>query len=565
MDGKIVVYTSLTGKRDNLRDEQKKGKADFICYSDSKLDSDTWTIKPACNLFFDNNRNAKIHKVLAHQYLDYDYSIWIDGSVLIKTAPEILIEKYLKNHDIAVFKHREKRDCIYKEFEICYKKNLDDRDLMKEQIDHYKAIGYPEDSGLFECGVLIRRHNKRVEDFNNLWWGEISRYSKRDQLSFCYCLSKSNVKVKPMEGDFWNNNNFALLPRSAISSVKTIPRPVKRLVISGDIRVIMNCSTAWKGQVLSVGDEAQVENKVAQRWINRGIAHYFDIKDLARNGKLSKAPKRKFTRHPKVSIIVLVRNEIEYIKKCFNSINKYTSDYELIVINNGAGKDTKKYLRSLKKFNMTVITNKENMGFSYGCNQGVMVAKSDYMCFLNSDTIVTPHWLDKLMLAFKTKKDCGIVGPSTSYCGSLQSIGTLSGQRHKLTEKEINQIAVNLPEQTIKYDSLQGFCMVIKKTILNKGGVFNYKRFKLGCTEEIELLWRLRNITGCTCYWVKDAYVHHFGHVVFNELGIDVNKYNKKERLKWFDNRDKEGPQFVINDVEIKDKYVRKVVKQKLS
>lgn len=553
MDGKIVVYTALTGNRDFLKDEQQKGKADFICYSDKKLESDTWEIRPTCDLFVDNNRNAKIHKVLAHQFLDYDYSIWIDGSVIIKTDPEIIVEKYLKNHDMAVFKHREKRDCIYKEFEICYKKNLDDRDLMKEQIDHYKAIGYPEDSGLFECGVLIRKHNKRVEDFNNMWWGEISRYSKRDQLSFCYCLSKSKVKVRSMDGDFSNNDNFTLVMRSK-NPIK--PKPIKKLFIGGDIKVVMNCSTSFGNQALSAGDMVQVQGKVAQRWVSRGLAHYFNTESLLKSGKSNK--KTKFTRHPKVSIVVLVRNELDYIKKCFDSINKCTADYELIVINNGGGKKTKDYLRSLKKFNLTVITNKENMGFSYGCNQGIKVAKHEYICFLNSDTIVTPRWLDKLMAPFKVYKDCGMVGPSTSYCGSLQSIGTLSAQRHKVSVKEINKIAESLPEGIIKYDSLQGFCMVIKKEILDKGGVFNYKRFKLGCTEEIELLWRLRLLNRCSSYWVKDSYVHHFGHVVFNELGIDVNKYNKEERLKWFNSRDKEGPQFIKNDVKIDNKYVER-------
>ena len=565
MAGKIVVYTSITGGKDHLKDEQTTGKADFICFTDRKIESKVWTIKPACELSKDSNRNAKIHKVLAHQYIgEYGYSIWIDGNIYLNIPPEVLIEKYLQNRDIAVFNHFQDRGCLYKEAEACIRLKRDDHETIYQQVSSYREKGYPEDNGLSECTVILRRHNKRIEAFNNDWWSEISRHSYRDQISFNFVLSKLNIKPEIMEGNIKDNNYFRRIVHNGHEVVK-----VKReapIPVDGFVDMIINRQTTFQSSPLMPGDRKLVPVRVGQRWNTNGIAHYFDIETLVKSGKMNarNPTKYKFGKHPKVSIVVLVRNEIDYFKKCFDSVHKYTSDYELIVIDNGAGQKTKDYLKSLEKFNLTVITNEENKGFSYGCDQGIKVAKHDYICFLNSDTVVTPLWLDKLMRAFEVKKDCGMSGPSTSFCGSIQSIKTLASQRHKLTEKEINQISGSLSEGILQYDNLQGFCMVIKKEILDKGGVFNYKRFKLGCSEETELLWRLRLLTGCQSYWVKDAYVHHFGDVVFKELGINSSAYNKKERMKWWDNKETEGPQFVENDVEIKEKYVKKVIKQKL-
>ena len=567
MAGKIVVYTAITGSKDHLKDEQITGKADFICYSDKDIDSKIWTIRPACGLFNDDNRNAKIHKVLAHQYIDeYDYSIWIDGNIYLNIPPEELIERYLKNSDIAVFNHFQNRGCLYKEAETCIQLKRDDYETIYEQVTRYKEKGYPEDNGLYEGTVILRRHTNKVKAFNNSWWSEICRHSRRDQISFNFVLSQLNIRPEIMEGNIKDNNYFRRIPHNGHLKQK-VPReyePVK--IREGLIDVIINRPTSYQGEAIVPGDRKLVPVRVAERWNTNGIAHYFNIEALVKDGELNtKSPtKYKFKKHPKVSIVVLVRNEIDYFKRCFESIHKYTSGYELIVIDNGAGQKTKDYLKSLDKFNLTVITNEENKGFSYGCDQGILVAKHDYICFLNSDTIVTPLWLDKLMGAFK-KKDCGMVGPSTSFCGSIQSIKTVSSQRNKLSEKEINQIAGSLSEGTLQYGNLQGFCILIKKEILDKGGVFNYKRFKLGCSEETELLWRLRLLTGCQSYWVKDAYVHHIGDVVFKELGINSSEYNKKERAKWFKNKEIEGPQFVENDVEIKEKYVKKSIKQKLN
>jgi len=484
----VVVYTAITGAKDTLKDDQFDDGSDYICFTDNgEIASDTWTIKPACNLFTDANRNAKIHKVLSHQYVgDYDYSIWIDGNINLICSPVELIKKYLKRDDIAVFGHFQKRNGIYEEADICIRQNLDSNEVILEQMSVYKERNYPKNNGLFECTIILRKHTKKIERINNWWWAEICRHSKRDQLSFNYVLHNLKIKPQVLQGDIHKNDYFLRTPH--------------------DGHMIGSMGSALQNT------------------------------------------KYKFKGHPKVSIIVLVRNELEYIKKCFNSLYKNTSNYELIVVDNGAGEATKGYLESLKQFDLKLIKNKENKGFPYGCNQAIKIASSDYICFLNSDTVVTPGWLDKLMFPFRNKKDCGITGPSTSLCGGNQCIRALTNQRYKMSVEEINAVADRLSGDCIHYD-VMGFCFVTRKELFDIAGGFDYKKFKLGCTEEREWIWRAKILGKCKSYWVKDAYVHHYGHIAFDELGIDIETYNKEARAQWESIKDTVKPEFVENDV----------------
>ena len=117
---------------------------------------------------------------------------------------------------------------------------------------------------------------------------------------------------------------------------------------------------------------------------------------------------------PKVSVIILVHNALDYVKLCINTLTEYTSNYELIIVDNDSNIETKEYLKSIKCNEYTIVTNDENKGVSYGWNQGIKQAKYDYVCLLNSDTLLTPNWLYRLMRGFKYSQDVGMTGPTSN-------------------------------------------------------------------------------------------------------------------------------------------------------
>lgn len=190
----ITVLTSITGGKDTPVEKQKKGNAEFVCYTDVPFETKTWNLKPAYKRFIDPRRNSRAPKLLSHQYTGSEYSIWIDGNMSLLKPPEELIARYLQDHDMAVFKHP-LRDCIYGEAMKCATAGLDDPEIIIEQVSTYEKAGYGKNKGLCECGFILRRHTSKVKEFNNAWWSEYTRHSVRDQISFMYAVDSVGIRV----------------------------------------------------------------------------------------------------------------------------------------------------------------------------------------------------------------------------------------------------------------------------------------------------------------------------------------------------------------------------------
>ncbi len=200
----ITVFTSITGDMDKLIDDQVTEGANFIAFTDQK--SKTWkTFKPY-DKFKDYRRNSRIYKIIPHLFFDTEYSIWIDGNVRLKVPAQEVINKFLQQKDIAVWKHLN-RDCIYDEAEACLIQGKDTPEALNEQISEYKKRGIPAHGGLYAATIIIRRHTKRIGELNERWWAEYTRYSQRDQISFPVAFPAEEICCIP-DGTMWNNKYF---------------------------------------------------------------------------------------------------------------------------------------------------------------------------------------------------------------------------------------------------------------------------------------------------------------------------------------------------------------------
>ena len=108
-----------------------------------------------------------------------------------------------------------------------------------------------------------------------------------------------------------------------------------------------------------------------------------------------------------LSIIIVNYNTKDLILKCIESIKKSKPkvSYEIIVIDNGSEEPPP----SSKDYRL--IKNKENLGFAKANNQGIRLAKGEYVLLLNSDTEVKKGSIDKLYEFAKAKRDVGVVAP----------------------------------------------------------------------------------------------------------------------------------------------------------
>jgi O-antigen biosynthesis protein len=213
----------------------------------------------------------------------------------------------------------------------------------------------------------------------------------------------------------------------------------------------------------------------------------------------------------KTSIVILTYNQVEMTKRCIDSIREHTPEnYELIVVDNHSTDDTVSYLKKQK--DIRCIFNDENKGFAGGCNQGIEISTGDYVLLLNNDTVVTKGWLGNMIRVIEKDK-VGLVGPVSNYVSGTQQIPV-----HYRTMDQLPEFAAAYTKQMENKDKqvlrLVGFCLLIKREVIDDIGILDELYVK-GSFEDDDYCLRAA-IAGYQLRIALDSYVHHEGHVTFN-------------------------------------------------
>jgi glycosyltransferase involved in cell wall biosynthesis len=114
-----------------------------------------------------------------------------------------------------------------------------------------------------------------------------------------------------------------------------------------------------------------------------------------------------------VSIVVVHKDRPEYLNICLQSIavTSFNNNYELIVVDNGSGKESLDYLDSLGD-EVKVVRNEKNLYWAVAANKGAQAAdkNSKYIIFLHCDVVVlNPAWID-LLINVSESQNAGMVG-----------------------------------------------------------------------------------------------------------------------------------------------------------
>lgn len=223
----IVVYTAIFGGKDELiAPTAILPECDLVCFTDQPLlVAGGWQIRHEQSFSEDPVRNAKVFKILPHRYFpEYQYSVWVDGNILIRGNVAELVEQHLSQDNIAFFSHNQNamdpRRGVYEEAELLIQrahegKPKDDPELIARQVARYRREGFPDDGGLVVGMEVIRRHHapdvvQAMED----WWAEIQNGSRRDQLSFNYIAWKNRLAFTYIDGDSRDNPYFLWRPHT---------------------------------------------------------------------------------------------------------------------------------------------------------------------------------------------------------------------------------------------------------------------------------------------------------------------------------------------------------------
>jgi len=207
-----VIYTGVTNGYDGLKQPLIKQELPMVCLNNQSFEDISWEVKTIEIVNHDPIRTARYYKLHPHLlFPDYDWSIWVDGSLLITSDLSRLLKEVQLVSQFGVYQHA-KRDCIYQAAVNCIDKNKDDPSIIRKQMRKYRDAGYPEHQGLVASGVLVRKHHDaKIIELMNAWWYELSNHSRRDQLSFNYVCWKNKFKYHEIperigDGRFFKRN-----------------------------------------------------------------------------------------------------------------------------------------------------------------------------------------------------------------------------------------------------------------------------------------------------------------------------------------------------------------------
>ncbi len=239
-----------------------------------------------------------------------------------------------------------------------------------------------------------------------------------------------------------------------------------------------------------------------------------------------------------VCVIIPVYNHFNYTKQCLESLFSHESKYtfDIIVMDDCSTDETEKELSV--KDGIRYVRNKENLGFLKNCNKAARFSESEFLVFLNNDTIVKEKWLDSLIDTLKRDSSVGLVGSKLIYPdGRLQEAGGIifsDGRAWNYGRLcDPNDPTFNY---TREVDYCSGASIAIRRDLFMNLGLFD-ERYAPAYAEDSDLCLKVKEAKLKVVYQCASEVIHFEGVSSGTDLSKGVKSYQtinvKKLYEKW--------------------------------
>lgn len=240
-----------------------------------------------------------------------------------------------------------------------------------------------------------------------------------------------------------------------------------------------------------------------------------------------------------LSVIIVSYNVRYFLEQCILSVLAAAKNIkvEVIVVDNNSTDDTCAMLQN-NFTEITLIQNKENVGFATANNQGVAVAKGKYVLILNPDTIVAEDTFDKILHFAVSEPNLGILGvklidgSGKFLRESKRGIPTPFVAFKKLfgnSKTSSTYYASHLDEnQSGNIEILVGAFMFLTRAVYNKLNGFDNAFFMYG--EDIDLSLRAMQ-NGYVNYYFANTQVIHFKGESTKKDALHLTYFNNAMKL----------------------------------
>lgn len=197
---------------------------------------------------------------------------------------------------------------------------------------------------------------------------------------------------------------------------------------------------------------------------------------------------------PEIAIVVPIYNASDLAQRCIEAVLRWTDPrVHLILIDDASTDAAVAPLLTRYAPRARSVRNTHNLGYTRSCNIGIELAGRADVVLLNSDTEVGPRWLERLLLTAHADTAIGTVTAVSDNAGAFsvpeleQYCPLPAGWTLVQAQRALLQNAGGcLPE----LPTGNGFCMYIKRALLDRVGVLDADAFPAGYGEENDLCQR---------------------------------------------------------------------------
>ena len=236
----------------------------------------------------------------------------------------------------------------------------------------------------------------------------------------------------------------------------------------------------------------------------------------------------------KIGIVVLNYNDYKETREYIDTIKKFRTINEIVVVDNNSTDASYEVLKRMEKGNITVLKAKENNGYASGNNIGVkyLKGKVDYVIISNPDIILEESVIKKLKKDMDENPEYALVAPVIEQHGEISrgwklskitnEIGLNLNYFHKIVEKKLKYDDKKYNSDLTRVDVVSGCFFAVRMDVLNLVGNFDESTFLF--YEENILASKFKNINAKS-YVDNTVKVIHNESVTINKTMASINKY----------------------------------------
>jgi len=207
------------------------------------------------------------------------------------------------------------------------------------------------------------------------------------------------------------------------------------------------------------------------------------------------------------SIVITNYNGGSLLGNCVESIRRHSRDYKIILVDNHSTDDSLSTVKADQ--DLLLIRLPRNLGFARATNKGIRASVGQHIVLLNSDTVVTPKWLDKLIETAERSPRIGIVTPKLLRPGSsiIDSTGHLyQYQTATCLDRGQGQMDHGQFDRLTELVSTSFPCVLMKREMIETVGLLDEKMFFY--FEDVDYCLRAR-LEGWRVVFCPQSSVYH--------------------------------------------------------